>query len=60
MIAGGATALFASDIAAIIFTPLLQNFPLTFNLIQGFLLCFSGDTYFQVSSDPPPSRLWAW
>lgn len=36
------------DLAAIIFTPLLQNFPITFNLVQGFILCLAGDTYFQV------------
>lgn len=52
VIAAGATGLFLGDIALIIFTPLLQNFPLTFNLIQGFVLCLAGDTYFQVR---PPS-----
>ncbi len=35
LIAAGATALFGLDIAAILFTPLLQNFPVTFNVIQG-------------------------
>lgn len=48
LIAAGATALFGMDLAAIIFTPLLQNFPITFNLVQGFILCLAGDTYFQV------------
>ncbi len=48
LIAAGATALFATDLAAIVFTPLLQNFPITFNLLQGFVLCLAGDTYFQV------------
>lgn len=48
VIAAGATALFGMDIAAIIFTPLLQNFPITFNVVQGFILCLAGDTYFQI------------
>lgn len=48
VIAAGATALFGMDIAAIIFTPLLQNFPISFNVVQGFILCLAGDTYFQI------------
>lgn len=30
------------------FTPLLQRFPLSFNIVQGFILCVAGDTLFQV------------
>ena len=43
-----ATGLFALDIGAIVLTPLLQRFPLSFNIVQGFILCFSGDTLFQI------------
>jgi hypothetical protein len=45
----GAGAIIAADLGAIIFTPLLQRFPLVFNVIQGFLLCVAGDTLFQAS-----------
>lgn len=45
----GATALFAADLAVIAFTPVLEKAPLLFNILQGFVLFVSGDTYFQVS-----------
>jgi len=44
----GAGALFAGDIGLILFTPVLEKFPLLFNVIQGFILFVSGDTLFQV------------
>jgi hypothetical protein len=44
----GATALFTADLGVIAFTPALKKAPLLFNVIQGFVLFVSGDTYFQV------------
>ncbi|KAG5183550.1 protein required for ethanol metabolism [Tribonema minus] len=45
---GGATALFAADLAVIATTPALKKAPLLTNVVQGFALFLSGDTYFQV------------
>ncbi|CAM9442754.1 unnamed protein product [Pylaiella littoralis] len=45
---GGAAGLFATDLFAIRYTDWLQRFPLLFNVGQGFVLLFSGDTLFQV------------
>mmetsp|Transcript_17663 Transcript_17663/g.25020 ORF Transcript_17663/g.25020 Transcript_17663/m.25020 type:complete len:365 (-) Transcript_17663:1409-2503(-) len=44
----GATALFAGDLAVIGLTPALKQKPLLTNVLQGFVLFFSGDTYFQI------------
>jgi hypothetical protein len=52
----GATALFAADLGVIAFTPALKKAPLLFNVIQGFVLFVSGDTYFQVSYDEQHAR----
>jgi len=44
----GAGALFFGDISLIVFTPVLEKYPVLFNVVQGFILFVSGDTLFQV------------
>jgi hypothetical protein len=43
-----AAAVFAADLGAIAFTPVLTKFPAIFNIFQGFALFLSGDMVFQV------------